>query len=85
MRSLDILQRLAKQAVERERQALQAIGAEIAAVESTIEDKQRAIDAESSASLDFMTSGVTLSAFIRVNKQRMHDLRGAAAPAAGSL
>ena len=76
MRSLDILTRLAKQAVEQERQALQAIGAEIEAVEDEIEAKQRAIEAEAAAPLDLMTSGVTLDAFIQANKQRMQDLRG---------
>lgn len=76
MGSLDILQRLAKQAVEQERQALQTIGAEIAAVEGEIEDKQRAIDTEASAPLDLMTSGVTLAAFIHANKQRMQELKG---------
>ena len=75
MRSLDILKRLAKQSVEQERQALQAIGTEIAAVEDEIKAKQQAIDTEASAPLDLMTSGVTLDAFIRANKQRMQDLR----------
>ena len=68
MRSLDVLQRLAKQAVDRERQVLQAIGGEIATVEADIEIRQEAIEREASAPLDFMTSGATLNAFIRARK-----------------
>ncbi len=68
MRSLNVLQRLAKQAVDRERQALQAIGSEIANVEADIETRLQAIECEASAPLDFMTSGATLTAFIQAGK-----------------
>lgn len=75
MSALDVLQRLAKQAVGQERQALLAIGDELAGVEGEIGDMQRAIDLEASAPLDFMTSGVTLAAFIKAKKRRMHALK----------
>ncbi|MDH3658529.1 MAG: flagellar FliJ family protein [Alphaproteobacteria bacterium] len=75
MKSLDVLQRLAKQAVDRERQALQAINAEIAAIEGDIDEAQRAIEREADASPDFMTSGTTLAAFIAAQNKRMQDLR----------
>ncbi|MGI9509729.1 MAG: hypothetical protein ACR2QJ_10330 [Geminicoccaceae bacterium] len=74
MRSLDVLRRLARQAVEQERRALLAIGTEIEAVEGDIEAMRRAIGIEASKPLDFMTSGATLAAFIAANKQRMRDL-----------
>lgn len=75
MRSLDILQRLAKQAVDRERQALQAISGEIADVEADIEARLKTIECEASASLDFMTSGATLTAFIRAGKVQIQARR----------
>ena len=64
MRSLIVLQRLAKQAVDRERQALLAIQRDIAEVESQIETWQQSIQRETSTDLDFMTSGATLTAFV---------------------
>lgn len=75
MKSLDVLQRLAKLAVDQERRALQTISAEITAVEGKIEDARRAIESEGLAALDFMTSGATLVAFIRANNQRIQDLK----------
>ncbi|MEM8948960.1 MAG: flagellar FliJ family protein [Pseudomonadota bacterium] len=75
MRSLHVLQRLAKQAVDRERQALQAIAGEIADVEAAIETRQKAIEHEASAPLDFMTSGATLDAFIQAGRVQIQVLR----------
>ncbi len=84
MKSLSILQRIAKQAVDRERQALQVIGSEIATVEADIENRRQAIEREASASPDFMTSGATLNAFIRageiqikVRRERLRELQEA--------
>ena len=75
MRSLDLLQRLAKQAVDRERQVLQAIVSEIESVEATIENRLKAIERESQAPLDFMTSGATLDAFIQAGKAQIETLK----------
>ena len=75
MRSLDVLQRLARQAVDRERQVLQAISNEIAFYESEIEIRQKAIAEEASAPLDFMTSGATLTAFLQAGKAQIQGHR----------
>ena len=70
-----MLQRLAKQAVDRERQALLTIGAEIAEVEARIANRRRAIEREAAAPLDFMTSGATLPAFLAAAKTEIETLR----------
>lgn len=75
MSSLDVLQRLAGQAVDQERQRLQTIGTEIADVENEIDDVNRMIVQETSAPLDFMTSGATLAAFIQAKNARLQDLK----------
>ena len=75
MRSLIVLQRLAKQAVDRERQALLAILRDIADVEGQIETWQRSMQREMSADLDFMTSGATLTAFIGSGKSQLLALQ----------
>lgn len=75
MRSLIVLQRLAKQAVDRERQALLTIQRDMAEVESQIETWQRSIQRETSADLDFMTSGATLTAFIGSGKSHLLALQ----------
>ncbi|MGI9488712.1 MAG: flagellar FliJ family protein [Geminicoccaceae bacterium] len=75
MRSLDVLQRLAKQEVDRERQVLQAISSEIATVEAEIEIRQKAIAQEASAPLDFMTTGATLTAFLQAGEVLIQTLR----------
>ena len=74
MKSLHILQRLAGQAVDRERQVLQAINNDIAAVEAAIETCLISIDGEAAQPLDFMTSGATLIAYIDAQKKRILDL-----------
>lgn len=71
MKSFKVLQRLAKQAVDYERQALQVVVSEIEAVEADIENRLQAIEREASASLDFMTSGATLNAFTHAGKIRI--------------
>lgn len=76
MKSLDVLQRLAGQAVDRERRTLSTIAAKIADVESQIDATLQAVEHEASASLDFMTSGATLTAFIEASNRRAHELRG---------
>jgi flagellar export protein FliJ len=77
MGSLDVLIRLAKQTVDQERLALMALNIEIAKVEQRIQDLKDMTASETVAGLDFMTSGATLTAFIRANKQRIqqHELR----------
>ncbi|MEZ5935325.1 MAG: hypothetical protein R3F54_26060 [Alphaproteobacteria bacterium] len=74
MKSLATLQRLAKMAVDQERQALLAIGGEIADLETAIERQRQAIEREAAASLDVMTSGVTLIAYIEAGKARIREL-----------
>jgi flagellar export protein FliJ len=73
LKSLAVLQRLAKQAVDQERQVLLAIGNEIATVEAEIEGLRQAIDRESAASHDFRSSGATLHAFIQAGKGRIRQ------------
>lgn len=75
MRSLAILERLAKQAVDQERKKLQAIIAEITAVEEEIASLECRIEQEAASSLDIMTTGATLNAFIRSKKLRIHGLK----------
>ena len=74
MKALGVLQRLAGQAVDRERRALLAIGAEITQVEGQIENWVRTMENEASASPDFRTSGATLPAFIETGKARIRAL-----------
>ncbi|MGI9421279.1 MAG: flagellar FliJ family protein [Geminicoccaceae bacterium] len=74
MKALGVLQRLAGQAVDRERRALLAIGAEITEVEGRIENWMRTMENEASASPDFRTSGATLPAFIEASKARVRAL-----------
>ena len=75
MRSLIVLQRLAKEAVDRERQALLAIQRDMTAVENQIETWQQALQREMSADLDFMSSGATLIAFIGSGKAQLSGLQ----------
>ena len=74
MRSLDTLRRLARQAVDRERQALMAIGGEITAIEEQIEAHRSATERERSADNDFMTSAATLAAFIQTTNAKIDEL-----------
>lgn len=76
MRSLRVLERLAEQAVDRERQALLAIDGKIAEVEGQILALRQAIGREAAAPLDFMTSGATLSAYIEASTKRLEQLNG---------
>lgn len=66
--------RLAKQAVDQERQALLAISNEIADIDAEIEASRQTMQREGSASLDFMTSGATLSAYLDAGKARIRGL-----------
>ena len=75
MRSLAILQRLAKQAVDQERRALQEISAGMAAAEAEIDDARHAIERESALDIDVMTSGATLTAFIEASNRRIEGLK----------
>lgn len=75
MGSLDVLQRLAKLDVDRERQVLLAISSEIADAEGEIEASLQALECEASASLDFMTTGATLDAFIHAGRARVRAQR----------
>jgi flagellar export protein FliJ len=74
LKSIAVLQRLAKQAVDQERQALLAIGNEIQSLEGEIQRAREAIGREAAASPDFMTSGATLQAFIQASKARIDDM-----------
>lgn len=74
MRTLAILQRLAKQAVDQERQALLAIGNEIKSLEGEIETARETIGREADAHPDFMTAGSTLPAYIKASKMRIHEM-----------
>ncbi|MEM7042047.1 MAG: flagellar FliJ family protein [Pseudomonadota bacterium] len=76
MKSLRVLERLAEQAVDRERQALLAIDGKIAEVEGQILALRQAIGREAAARLDFMTSGATLSAYIEASTKRLEQLNG---------
>lgn len=71
---MDVLIRLAKQAVDQKRLALMAINTEIDDVEQRILDLENMTVSEADAVLDFMTSGATLTAFIRANKERIQQL-----------
>ncbi len=71
MSSLDVLARLAKQAVDQERQALQQINNAIAEHEQRIEDLRIATAAEARHGADFMTVGATYPAYVRANKLRV--------------
>lgn len=74
MRSLAILERLAKQAVDRERRALRVIVDEITEVEDEITAHRATIERETTSPLDIMTSGVTLTAFVGATKDRIKNL-----------
>lgn len=74
MKSLAVLQRLAKQAVDQERQALLAIGNEIQGLEGEIQTARETIGREAEASPDFMTSGATLPAFVQASKMRINEM-----------
>lgn len=71
MAALDVLARLAKQAVDQERQALQRINAAIDEAERTIRDLKAGTTAEAAFGKDFMTAGTTLPAYLRANKLRV--------------
>lgn len=71
MGSFDVLVRLAKQAVDQERRALQQINVVIAEVEQQILDLDAMRATEAANGSDFMTTGATLPAYIRANKQRV--------------
>ncbi len=70
MGSFDVMVRLAKQAVDYERQALQEINAAIAEAERQIDDLAATARSEANKSVDFMTVGATLSAYLQANKRR---------------
>jgi flagellar export protein FliJ len=74
LKSLGVLKRLAKLAVDQERQALVAIGNEIQSLEGEIRAARETIGREAAASPDFMTSGVTLPAFIQASKLRISEM-----------
>ena len=71
MRSLDVLKRLAKQAVDRERRTLLQIAAEIGAVEQQILGIKQKIEQESAMQWDVMTTGRTFSAFVDSSKNQI--------------
>lgn|GEM_PF-7067616 len=75
MKSLDVLQHLAKQTVDHERQILLAIKSDMADVEQQIEAWLQAIQRETSAQLDFTSTGATLPAFINNGKAHIQGLR----------
>jgi flagellar export protein FliJ len=62
--------RLARQAVDRERQVLQEINAAMAKIEQHIDNLAAMARSEADKGGDFMTTGATLVAFLRANKQR---------------
>jgi len=68
--------RLAKQAVDRERQELQAINAAISKVEQQIDELAVMARSEADKGADFMTVGTTLSAYLRANKLRTQAATG---------
>ncbi|MGI9491867.1 MAG: hypothetical protein ACR2QF_05630 [Geminicoccaceae bacterium] len=70
MGSLDVMVRLARQAVDRERQALLEINAAMAKIERQIDDLAAMARSEAKKGGDFMTTGATLTAFLRANRQR---------------
>jgi flagellar export protein FliJ len=74
LKALAVLQRLAKQAVDQERQALLAIGNEIKSLEGEIQAARETIGREAGASPDFMTSGATLPAYIQRTKRHINDM-----------
>ncbi len=74
MKSLAVLQRLAKQAVDQERQALVAIGNEIEDLKAEIQTAHHAMEQEAGASLDVKTSGATLPAYLQASRARIYDL-----------
>jgi flagellar export protein FliJ len=74
LKALAVLQRLAKLAVDHERQALLAIGGEIADLEGEIDRWRQAIARESADFPDVMTSGATLAAYVAASKARMREL-----------
>lgn len=76
MASLDVLARLAQQAVDRERQALMQINKVMAEVEKQIEILGAQAEAEATKGADFMGAGATLSAFLQVSRMRVHAARG---------
>jgi len=74
LKSLAVLQRLAKQAVDQERQALVAIGNEIEDLKAEVQTAHHAMEREAGASLDVKTSGATLPAYLQASRVRIHDL-----------
>lgn len=70
MGALDVLARLAKQAVDRERQALQRINAATAEVEQRIEELHAMRTIEAAHGGDFMTVGATLPAYLQASRER---------------
>lgn len=74
MKTLGVLKRLAKQAVDKERLALQEIADQIAEAEGQIHDLKRSIGDETSTPLDVMTSGATLNAFLVRTRLRIGAL-----------
>ena len=71
MGSLDVLARLAKQDVDRERQTLHKLNTEIAETEQLIADLTNVMASETAKPLDFMTTGATLVAYIQASRQRI--------------
>lgn len=71
MAAFDLLIRLAKQAVDRERRVLQRIDEEIAGTEQRISDLKANATEESRLGQDILTSGATLPAYRLANRQRI--------------
>ena len=70
MAALEVLLRLARQAIDSERRSLQNINQAIANVEQRIQDLRAVTVKEAAGEPDFMTVGATLAAFVKANKLR---------------
>ena len=75
MGSLDLVARLAKQDLDRQRQALHKLNTEIVEAEQRIADLTAAMASEAARPLDFMTTGATLAAYIQASRQRIETSR----------
>lgn len=73
MGAFDTLARLAKQAVDAERQVLQTIDATILEAEQKVENLRAQAAVEAGHGQDFMTTGATLSAYLRANKLKIQE------------
>jgi len=77
--SFDVLARLAKQAVDEERQKLHRINVAILETEKRIDELRAKARTEAGNGQDFMTIGATLPAYLQANKLRVqqaaHHLR----------